>query len=141
MTMRKFVLAAMISCLVSCEYNEVPHNRNFTIGAYKGQLSILYGVIDYPLFDATLAFTDDRFSLEIRDAYNPDHTLPPNMCNTGTYKVTGQEIEFTTDCTQPAEDWSWFMAINGKFQLKVVDRQVEISKTGDPTVSYKLILQ
>ena len=137
---KKISLALIVSTLlISCEYKDVP--PTFTAGTYKGTLSIVYAAIDYPLLNATLTVTASRFSIQIRDAYYPDRAITASICDQGTYKITEQEIEFTTDCTEPPGAWSWYTAINGKFQLRIINKQIEMTKAGEPAVTYKLTLQ
>ena len=64
----------------------------------------------------------------------------PAICN-GTYKVTGQEIEFTNDCAWTSEfDWSYILS--GKFRFTVDSTQLEMTKySNGQTDYYKMILQ
>jgi hypothetical protein len=137
--MRKLILMAIISALLSsCAPTEVDRDI-FTPGTYKGQLTIL-SLVDYPPFTVTLTFTADRFSLEGHASINPSHAIDPT-CNTGVYKIIGQEIEFTTDCMIPNDIGRWSDAINGKFKLKVNNKRLELVKDSNAsymTVTYKL---
>lgn len=128
--MRKFLIPLIVGVLlVSCQYGDIVHGNTFRAGTYKGQLVLLSGFIDYAPTSLTMTFTPSRYSIE-----SPQFTFNP--CNSGTYKIVGQGIELTSDCTQQSE------ILNGEFQLNVSGRHVEFTKsTGATTVTYDLILQ
>jgi len=136
---KSLFMIAIVGLLFSCQYNDVIQGNTFRAGTYKGRLSIIYPVIDYAPMTVTLTFTADRFSIEGHDAIYPSNVIPPTVCNQGTYKITDREIEFTTDCVEPAGLSSWFAAINGKFQMKVDGRHLEIDNASSTGVRYAAV--
>ena len=118
--------------LISCEYNEV--NYVFPGPTYKGKL-IIMSLADYPTFDVTLTFSGDRFS------FSSHPSLCEANCNNGTYQISGDEIEFTSDCTHPLQ---CFEGLDGKYQLKILGRHVEMTKNLTSIgyrFTYNLVLQ
>ena len=120
--------------MISCENNDINKNTVIPIGTYKGQFVRSSPYSKYSPSNVTLTFTADRFSGE------SDRINYPAICN-GTYKIVGQEIEFTNDCAWTAEfDWSYILS--GEFQLKSDSIQLEMTKySNGQTDYYKLVLQ
>ena len=122
--------------LISCEDKDININKNtnLTLGTYKGQFIRSNPNSKFAPSNITLTFTCDKFSGE------SDKEKYPAICN-GTYKITGQEIEFFDACAWTA-DFDWTYILNGKFTLTTDGRKVEMRRSQNgQSDSYKLELQ
>jgi hypothetical protein len=120
--------------LISCEYNDINNNTDLTLGTYKGQFISSNPYAKFAPSNITLTFTPDKFSGE------SDNAKYPAICN-GTYKITGQEIEFFNACPWTA-DFDWTYILNGKFTLTTDGRQLEMRRSQNGQSDYyKLELQ
>jgi hypothetical protein len=133
--MRGIILATfLITVFISCEYNDITKNMDLPLGTYKGQFIRSSPHAKYAPSNVKLTFTADRFSGE------SDMIKYPAICN-GTYKITGQEIEFFNDCPWTAE-FDWTYILNGKFTLTTDGRQLEMRRSQNGQSDYyKLELQ
>jgi len=123
-----------ICLLISCEDNDINKNTNLTLGTYKGQFIRSNPYAKFAPSNITLTITRDKFSGE------SDKEKYPAICN-GTYKITGQEIEFFDACVWTA-DFDWTYILNGKFTLTTHGRKVEMRRSQNgQSDSYKLELQ
>ncbi len=131
----RIIQAIFFMCLlISCEYNDTNKNTNFINGTYKGALLRSHPLAKFAPLNITVTFTRDRFSGEV------DKVKFQVTCN-GTYRITGQEIEFFTACPRTAE-FDWTLILNGKYMFTINGRQLEMKRNQSGLSDcYKLELQ
>jgi hypothetical protein len=128
------LLTFLLILLISCEDNDVNRNADFPLGTYTGQFIRSSPYRRTAASNVALSFTADEFS------GNSDNTKYPAICK-GTYKITGQEIEFTNNCAWTA-DFDWSYILNGKFEITVNETQLEMTRfSNGQTDRYQLKLQ
>ncbi len=100
------IFASLLLIFVSCENDDIIPVVEVPIGTYNGHFIRSSPLGKYAPSNVTLSFTADRFTGE------SDKIKYPAICN-GTYKITGQEIEFINECAWTAEfDWTYILAAN-----------------------------
>lgn len=133
--MARVILLIVFSCLLySCENNDVIRNTDLTPGVYKGHFIRSNPYAKFAPSKVTLIFTPNAYTGE------SDVTNYPAICN-GTYKITGQEIEFFNSCIWTGE-FDQSLILKGKFELRVDGSQLEMTRRSNgQTYYYKLELQ
>ena len=120
MNMRILRTAIFLVLFISCEQDETISIEPLILGTYKGQFIRVSPNAKHAASNVTLTFTGNSFSGE------SDVIKYPAICN-GTYKITGQEVDFVNTCPWTAEfDWSYIL--NGKFEITINGTQLEMRK-------------
>jgi|JI9StandDraft_2_1071091.scaffolds.fasta_scaffold191407_2 hypothetical protein len=133
--MKRTIQLMLFALLInSCENNDLNVKSDLTPGTYKGHFIRSSPSAKYAPSNITLTFTADSFAGE------SSVVKYPAICN-GTYKITGQEIEFFNNCPWTAE-FDWSLILSGKFKLNVDGGQLEMTRhSNGQTDYYKLKLQ
>lgn len=106
--------------LISCENQSELALTELTLGTYKGHFTMSTQYAKYAPSKITLIFTTNGFLGEV------DFNNNRAVCK-GTYKITGQEIEFFNTCSE-TDEFYWTYVLNGKFELSVDAGQLEMRR-------------
>ena len=119
---------------IACQNHDVDKNTAIPNGTYQGQYTRTGPLIKFSPSNVTVIFESGSFS------GGSDRMYFPAICH-GTYKISGQEIEFADVCVWTA-NFDPSLILSGKFELKIDGKRLVMSRSsGGQTDRYHLVLQ
>ncbi|MEO7990715.1 MAG: hypothetical protein ABI663_14300 [Chryseolinea sp.] len=122
MKMKSFILAIAVLLSVSSCDNSI--EANIKDGAYSGTFYRSNPGVKYTTAKVSITLKDNTFE------GGSDTNRYPTICK-GTYKISGEEIEFTNSCGPWTADFDWSLIISGKFQITTEGDKVRLTRNYD----------